>query len=104
MQLTNSQLRLISDAQSFGYTLTIERTCFRLVKKNKKKIVSGIVFWEDGTIYRLDIPSELSINLSSKDKKLIDHDHCPSCGCGIFIEQGAKLIDKICQKCLLSTP
>jgi hypothetical protein len=97
MQLTNSQLRLISDAQSFGYTLT-------MVKKNKKKIVSGIVFWEDGTIYRLDIPSELSINLSSKDKKLIDHDHCPSCGCGIFIEQGAKLIDKICQKCLLSTP
>jgi hypothetical protein len=45
-----------------------------------------------------------SKNLSSKEKKSMNHDHCPSCGCGIFIEQGAKLIDKICQRCLLSTP
>jgi hypothetical protein len=66
MQLTTFQSKLISDAQAFGYTLTMERNCFRLVKRNKKKIVSGIVFWEDGTIYRLDIPAELSINLRTQ--------------------------------------
>jgi hypothetical protein len=66
MQLTSSQSRFVSDAQSFGYTLIMERTCFRLVKRNKKKIVSGIVFWEDGTIYRLDIPCELSVNLRTQ--------------------------------------
>ena len=67
MELTKSQTRLIEDAEAKGYAVTVERTSFDMVKRNKRgRITSGIRFCEDGIAFRLDIDPDHTIAIRTQ--------------------------------------
>jgi hypothetical protein len=66
MKITKSLQQFIADAQSLGFAVVEERTSLRIFKTKGKKIDIGIVIWEDGTIYRTDVPASISINMRSQ--------------------------------------
>jgi hypothetical protein len=66
MKITKSLQQFISDAQSLRFTVVEGKTSLRIFKMKGKKIDLGVVIWEDGTIYRTDIPASISINMRSQ--------------------------------------